>query len=297
MRLCCTILALFLALLGAAQNMPAVHLGAGGRTRDFLVYVPGKLGTGLHPLILLLHGRLGTGSGMVRLADFRAIADREGLILVYPDGVDRSWNDGRVSSPAYKKGIDDVDFLNRTIAYMLQHYPVDSTRIYATGMSNGGFMSSRLGDELTHRLAAIAVVAASVDEDEKPTTTPLPVLYIQGTKDPLVPFNGGDIRGGTILSHQKTLERWVAIDGCDPTPVVVTRPDSVGDGTTVTQQTYTNPRTGIQVVGITIAGGGHTWPSGWPYLPKSIIGITSRNLNANEAIWAFFRRYRRAATD
>ncbi|TDW96756.1 alpha/beta hydrolase family esterase [Dinghuibacter silviterrae] len=290
MRFCYTILALFLALQGGAQN--AVHLG----TRDFLVYVPKRITSGAHPLILVLHGRLGTGSGMVRLADFRPIADREGVILVYPDGIDRSWNDGRTSSPAYKKGVDDVDFINRTIDYMAAHYPVDSTRVYVTGMSNGGFMTSRLGDELTKRIAAIAVVAASVDKDEKPATIPLPVLYLQGTKDPLVPFKGGAIRGGTILSHQETLDRWVAIDGCDPAPVVVTRPDSAHDGTTITKQTYTNRQTGIQVVGITVEDGGHTWPGGWPYLPKAIIGITSRNLDANEAIWEFFRLFRRVSS-
>lgn len=294
----------FLAIVMACllNGMTEVHLQVQGRDRTFLVYVPAgitpadapKAIRGGAPLALLLHGRLGTADGMVRLADFRPMADREGVILVYPQGINRSWNDGRESTPAHKQGIDDVAFIDQVITYMIKHYPVDSTRVYVTGMSNGGFMTSRLGCALTRRIAAIAVVAASMsDETPCKPALPLPVMYIQGTKDPLVPYGGGDLKGEPIDSHQQALDRWIAKNGCTPNPAASYRADSVGDGTTVTRRIYTNPETGISVVDITIVNGGHTWPGGWPYLPKSLIGITSRNLDANEAIWEFFRRYRR----
>ena len=155
-------------------------------------------------------------------------------------------------------------------------------------------MASRLGCALSGRLTAIAVVAASMDQDPpcRPET-PLSVLYIQGTKDPLVPFNGGEMQkgaGGMVDSHRQVLDRWIAIDGCPGGPVITHLRDSVGDGTTITREEYTNPANGIKVVGYTVEGGGHAWPGGWAYLPKLFIGVTSRNLNACEAIWAFFKQ-------
>ena len=296
--------------LSAPGQMTTVHLQVQGRDRTFLVYVPAGAATapGATPdaktpaqaLLIALHGRFGTGSGMVRLADFRPLADREGIILVYPDGIDRSWNDGRLKTPAHEKGIDDVAFIGHLMDYMITHYPVDSTRMYVTGMSNGGFMTSRLGCTLSQRIAAIAVVAASVDRDPPCTPAlPLPVMYIHGTDDPIVPYEGGEIKRGSgayIDSQQQALDRWSAVDGCDKNPRTTTLRDSVGDGTTIKTSVYTNPSTGIEVVGITVVHGGHTWPGGWPYLPKGLIGITSRNLDANEAIWAFFRKYQRVAS-
>jgi polyhydroxybutyrate depolymerase len=176
---------------------------------------------------------------------------------------------------------------------MIGHYPVDSGRIYVTGMSNGGFMASRLGCTLSNRIAAIAVVAASVDQEPScQPTRPLSVLYMQGTKDPLVPFEGGEMQkgaGGMIDSHRQVLDRWIALDGCSTRPVISHLPDSARDGTTITREEYHNVASGIKVVGYTIEGGGHAWPGGWAYLPKLFIGVTSKNLNACEAIWAFFK--------
>jgi polyhydroxybutyrate depolymerase len=269
------------------------HLTWDGLNRTFLVYLPKDEPQGVKlPVIFALHGRFGTPEGTVKLADFRPIADREKVILVYPAGISHSWNDGRLKTPAHKKNIDDVGFLNQLMTYMIRNYPVDSTRIYVTGMSNGGFMTSRLGCALSNRVAAIAVVAASIGEDSAcQPERPVSVLYMQGTKDPLVPCYGGEMElgaGGMIDSHRQVLDRWIAIDGCANRPVVRHWPDSAGDGTTITREEYVNTASGARVVGYTIEGGGHAWPGGWAYLPKLFIGVTSKNLNACEAIWAFF---------
>jgi polyhydroxybutyrate depolymerase len=159
-------------------------------------------------------------------------------------------------------------------------------------MSNGGFMTSRLACELSDRIAAIAVVAASMDQDEsyQPKNS-MPVMYVQGTKDPLVPFAGGPMKrgaGGAIYGHEDVLKKWAAIDGCKDQPEVITLPIKVNDGTSVTEEKYKNPH-GAEVIGYTITGGGHTWPGGTQYLPKVIIGPLSRNLDACEVIWEFFK--------
>ncbi|MBS1527753.1 MAG: prolyl oligopeptidase family serine peptidase, partial [Bacteroidetes bacterium] len=168
-----------------------------GIEREFVTYLPVAMNAGDKlPVIILLHGRLGTASGQMRFADFRPIADREKIIIVCPQGIDRSWNDGR-DTPAHKKGINDVKFIDELISYIIKTYNADERRVYATGMSNGGFMTSRLACELSNRIAAIAVVAASMDKDMvsyKPIKA-MPVMYIQGTDDPLVPFAGGEMKG------------------------------------------------------------------------------------------------------
>ena len=284
-----------------AQKAPKQdsHITVDGIERSFFVYLPSgtdPVKGGKMPLLCVLHGRLGTPSGTLKLADFRPMADRDNVILVYPAGIDKSWNDGRPSTPAYKKNIDDVAFIDQLITYMIRNYTADSTSVYVTVMSYGGFMTSRLGCALSRRIAAIAVVAASVDQgtDCHPAR-PVPVMYIQGTKDPLVPFDGGELKkgaAGVIDSHQQALDRWIAIDQCDPVPRTTHMEDSASDGTSLTRVEYTNATTGVKVVGYTVVNGGHTWPGGWPYLPKMIIGITSRNLNACEAIWDFFKQYR-----
>ncbi len=169
-------------------------------------------------------------------------------------------------------------------------------RVYVTGMSNGGFLASRLACELPGRIAAIAAVGASMDkyQDYHPTK-PIPVMYIQGTKDPLVPFDGVIKRMGgrsVIYSHADMLKLWVDADACDERPVVTNLPDNAGDGTSVTREEYINTKTGIKVVGYTIVNGGHTWPGGTQYLPKMVIGSVSHNLDACEAIWDFFKGYK-----
>ena len=266
-----------------------------GLKRDFITYIPaGANKADKLPVIISLHGRLGTAAGQMKFADFKPIADRDNVIIVCPQGVDRSWNDGR-ETPAQKKGINDVKFIDQLITYIINNYNGDAKRIYVTGMSNGGFMTSRLACEMPDRIAAIAVVGASMDEgmNYRPTK-PVPAMYIQGTKDPLVPFAGGEMKkgaGGSIYSHEEMLKQWAVIDGCDNKQVVTNLPALINDGTTVVKEEYTNGK-GPKVIGFTIVGGGHTWPGGSQYLPKFMIGPVTKNLNACNEIWEFFKENR-----
>jgi polyhydroxybutyrate depolymerase len=276
----------------ALAQQKAEHITIDGLNREFISYLPkGANKTDKLPVIISLHGRLGTAAGMVKFADFRPIADREKVIIVCPGGIDRSWNDGR-ETPANAKGINDVKFIDQLITYIIKTYNGDAERIYVTGMSNGGFMTSRLACELNSRIAAIAVVAASMDEGMSyQPVKPMPVMYIQGTKDPLVPFKGGLLKkgaGGSIYSHKEVLKKWAAMDSCNSKPIITRLPIKVDDGTSVIKEEYSNPN-GLRVIGYTIVDGGHTWPGGSQYMPKFVIGSVTKNLDACEDIWSFFK--------
>jgi polyhydroxybutyrate depolymerase len=291
------ILYTLLFILGMTTNIASAqqkteHIVVDEKSREFITYIPpGTNPEDKLPVIISLHGRLGTAERQMKSANFIPIADREKVIIVCPQGINRSWNDGR-ATPAHKKGINDVKFINQLISYLINTYHADATRIFVTGMSNGGFMSSRLACEMNNKIAAIAVVAASMDkdEDEQPVKG-IPVMYIQGTEDPLVPFNGGMMEKGAegnIYSHDEVLKKWAAINKCNNKPVISYLPVKVDDGTSIIKEEFSNS-SGVRVVGYTIVGGGHIWPGGPQYLPKFVIGKGTKNLDASEEIWAFFK--------
>jgi polyhydroxybutyrate depolymerase len=279
-----------------------VNLTVDGNARSFIIYLPeGYNNAEKMALIFAIHGGSGTPEGMMKIAEFKTIADEDKVILVYPSGIQKNWNDGRPTTPN-ELGINDISFFNEMCDHMINNYSVDVTKIYATGISNGGFMSSRLGCELSNRFAAIAVVAATMEA----TTIapgcnperPVPAIYIHGTTDPLVPFLGGEMTaggtaGGTILSHFQTIEKWVTINRCNAIPIVTDLPDISDDGTTIKQRVYAGGTDGSEVVSYVILNGGHTWPQGYQYLNELIVGKTSQDMNACEVIWAFFKRFKR----
>ncbi len=279
--------------LGAAPNDPAGALISGGRVRTYRIHVPASYRPGRPvALVLAFHGRLGTGQGMARLTDLDATSDRHGFIVVYPDGVDRSWNDG-LPTPAAQAGVDDVAFVRTLIASLEGRYSIDARRIYATGLSNGAMFTELLGCELAGTLAAIAPVAGSLPTPVAASCSPrapLPVLLFGGTSDPFVPYDGGELRSdvGTVLSAPATFARWSALDGCTGPSSSRARPPRVQDGTSVTVTREGGCPPGVAVQLDTIVGGGHTWPGGWQYLPAVIIGPTSRQIDASETIWSFF---------
>jgi polyhydroxybutyrate depolymerase len=225
---------------------------------------------------------------MFRLADFKSIADKEKFIVVCPASK-RMWHDG-----ADNKGINDVKFIDQLISYMIEKYHGDPARIYVTGISNGGFMTTRLACEIPNRIAAIAVVAATLDVDEGyDLKSPMPVIYMHGTNDPIISYNGGKLFGRKMYSHREVVERWVTKNECYSEPIETDIPDSKENVTPIFKQEYLNKTTGIKVVSYTIENGGHTWPGGRQYFPEFIIGKTARNLNACQTIWDFFKGYKK----
>jgi polyhydroxybutyrate depolymerase len=258
-----------------------------GIKRSFLTYVPASNNTDKMPLVISLHGGFASPKSMFHLADFRPVAEREKFVVVCPASK-HFWHDG-----ANLHGIDDVKFIDHLIDYIIKTYHADPGRIYVTGISNGGFMTTRLACQLHNRIAAIAVVAATLDVGEGyDLEKPMPALYMHGTKDPIVSFEGGKLFGRSIFSHKAIVDKWIAMDGCSKEPHITNIPDKAQDGTSILEEEYLNSSTGYKVMSYTIKNGGHTWPGGWQYFPKFIIGKTTHNLNACEEIWAFFKQYR-----
>lgn len=274
----------------------------GGLERTYVLHLPrARDPKKPAPLVLALHGGSGTGEGFPRLTHhgFDDLADRDGWIVVYPDGVGKSWNDGRrvEKIEASRKNIDDVAFIAALIDELASKHDVDTKRVYATGISNGGFMSQRLARDLSSRIAAIAPVAASLHIDDDVATVPsraVSVLAINGTKDPLVPFEGGSVhflrqQRGRCRSTRETIDWWVKTDGCAGEPDV-TEKDG-GDGMRVRREIHSGGRDGSEVILYEIQGGGHTWPGGVQYAPEFLVGKTCREVDANRVIWDFFARH------
>jgi len=274
-----------------------LRLEVGGRERTYLLHVP-PAARGPRPLVVLLHGRLGDGAGEARLSDFDPIADSVGALVAYPDGFRRSWADGRLGTPADRRGIDDVAFFRALVRDIASREPVDSTRIYVAGMSNGAFMTERLVCDAADLVAAAGVVAGTLSDSlagRCHPSRPVPVMLMNGTADPLVPYDGGELSGGRghSLGVAETVARWATWNGCAEAPERRTLPDTARDGTTVTEERYGHCRDRAEVVELTITGGGHTWPGGAQYLPARFIGPASRNLDGSRTLWTFFAEHHR----
>jgi polyhydroxybutyrate depolymerase len=271
-----------------------------GRKRTLRVYVPPARGGPL-PVVLVLHGGGGTGGGMEWLTrrGFNRIADRDGALIVYPDGIGHGWNDGRSARrSAAEAAVNDLAFLRALPLELAALHPVDRTRLYVTGISNGGMMSYRLACDAAEVFAAAAAVAANMAVELAGAcqpARPVPILIMSGVDDPIMPWKGGAIRvlwmtRGTVLSAGESAARWLALDRCgalEPQPLIEADP---ADGTVAAPRSA-HCAQGSEVRLYEIRGGGHTWPKGEPYLTTRLVGRVSQALDANETLWAFFRQH------
>ena len=203
-----------------------------------------------------------------------------------------TFNGGNCCGQAAANGVDDVEFTRRLLDDVAGACSIDSKRVFATGMSNGGIMAYRLASELSERIAAIAPVGGPMGTKGCRPGRPVSVIHFHGTDDAFAPFQGGRGRGlsGTsFFSVDHSIAAWVEADGCDPNPVTIRLPDTTDDGTTVTRTTYGQGKDGAEVVLIVIEGGGHTWPGREPRLAS--LGKSTRDISANDLTWEFFQRH------
>jgi polyhydroxybutyrate depolymerase len=267
-----------------------------GLQRTYTLYTPSSYdGTRALPLVIALHGGKGNSERMSDLTHLSQLGEQEGFFVVYPNGYENRWADGRGTTPADKAGINDVGFISTLIDRLLGEYKIIPQQVYVTGISNGGHMAYRLACELSQKIAAVAPVAANVVQNIVASCDPkrpVPVLQLHGTEDPFGPYLGGEVNGGGFtLSAEASVAFWASRNGCLAEPSSENLPDTVQDGTTVTVSSYQSCQQDADVQLYTIVGGGHTWPGGLQYLPERIIGKTSRDIDANEIIWMFFKEH------
>jgi polyhydroxybutyrate depolymerase len=225
------------------------------------------------------------------------------MVLVFPEAVNKQWCDGRIKGSGPRRAHDDVGFISRIIDSMIERYGIDSTRVYATGISNGGFMSICLAMDLSDRIAAIAPVAAQIPVAlaSKAPQLPISVMMVNGTLDPIVPFDGGHVRlfrfgrsRGEVLSTSSTVERFRRLDNCNDAPETSVLPDvDPSDGTRVEVERYAGCANRTEVILFKVVGGGHTWPGGSHSLNSRIVGPLCRDMSASEMILDFFLRHAR----
>ena len=249
------------------------------------------------PLVLVFHGLLETSGEMVGLTGFSHLADQKGFIVVYPDSIGRHWNDGRGTTALAPRDVDDVGFVAALIEHLKDTLAIDPTRIYATGMSNGGMFVQRLACELSGQLAAIGPVSGTMAKNIATQCTPqqrVSVVEFHGTKDAFVTWDGGSVRalGGKVLSVPNTMTRWTQLDGCHSTPPA-TFDDFAREPRNalgVRRVAYGPCPEGIDVVLYVIGGGRHHWPHRIGGHLVSM-GRGNQGIDATEAMWDFFARH------
>lgn len=282
------------ALPAAADRLERVSIRLDGYTRSYLKYVPDSaLNAGPRPLVVVLHGGGGTARGLVRLTRqrFNRLAARDGVIVIYPDALDKVWDfgEGQISN-ALDRRVNDLRYFAAVLEQVRTTHSIDNERIFATGMSRGGQASFFLACKMPGRFRAIAPVVMPLPaylEDDCRGIPPTGLLVMNGTADPIVPYDGGWImlrnqRRDQVLSTDRTEAIWRQLNGC--TGAAQSR--QVG---AVTIRESSGCR--APVLRYRIEGGGHTWPGGGQYLPRFLIGPTNRDINAADEIWTFFRRF------
>ncbi len=309
---------IFSAPLMAADKDYSFKLN--GYKRAFSVHTPPsyKYGDRL-PVIMVLHGGGGNNKQVVEQTKMNETADKYGFIVVYPEGIGRkfhTWNAGACCGKAKDKNVDDVAFISRVIDKISKLYNIDEKRVYATGLSNGAMMSYRLSCELSDRITAIAPVAAQNINIPCNAKRAVPTIHFHGTADICARYDGGQCGGcfadifrsiGIPMNKKlwecppvlDTIENRAKEFSCNAVPEIVYRK---GD---VTCQRWAGCSGGAEVELCSIENGGHNWPgrvsapSNCVSRPngkickarKKSMGHVTRDINVNEAIWAFLSRF------
>ena len=280
-------LLIYLPLLTLGQQTINSSIIHGGLQRDYTLYIPASYSAGTEvPLVFNFHGYTSNAFQQMLYGDFRIISDTEGFIIVHPEGtLDNSgishWNVGWGGST-----VDDIGFTEALIDSLSAIYSIDNSRIFSTGMSNGGFMSYQLACELSDRIAAIASVTGSMNIgwfNSCNPNHPMPVMEIHGTLDPTVSYNNSSF----TESIPDIMGYWQNFNNCNSTPIITNVPDiNSNDGCTVEHQIWENGTNGASVEHYKIIDGEHSWPGA--IFPN---GTTNQDINAAEKIWEFFDKY------
>jgi polyhydroxybutyrate depolymerase len=272
------------------------------RQRRYEVQLPTPTPTEPMPLILAIHGATDSLETYRKVANLEPLAKREGIIVVYPVGTPLGnillWNAGACCLPGLHDRPNDVDFLLRVLADVEQRFPVDRTRVYAVGMSNGAMMTYRLATEAPAQFAAVATVAGPMALRQFHPKAPISIMHIQSKDDPILPFAGRRLPPIPLPSGQKTVQRWVDYAHCPDKPVIETVRHAPPDEPAAWQATRErwSPCAGdTEIVLWQLEGAGHVWPGGYqPPRVRQLMGGEYHVIDASQEIWQFFQRHRLA---
>ena len=252
------------------------------------------------PLLVGLHGGVGWGTQFEANSGFDRLAEANGFLVVYPDGIGigrnqdrlRTWNAGLCCGPAQRNGVDDVAFVSQLIDEISRTHHVDPDRVFLTGHSNGAMLSYRLACELSDKVAAAAVVAGTLAVQPCAPSRPVSFMEIHGTADRNVPIDGGagdrSISQVDYPSVRTGIATMASLAGCAAEPSVAT----AGDLTTTTWSGC-DAATTVKLVAIT--GASHAWPGSTP-TRLNVAGSPYPDYDASREIWAFLSTHPRAGS-
>jgi polyhydroxybutyrate depolymerase len=294
-----------LTAIGSATSATAepLTLTHQGIERSAWLHQPPATGDGPRPLIVALHGlsqsaeNLRGGQGCCSL-QFDAVADREGLLVLYPQAVDLRWSYGRpIVSAMPSVGdvpVDDLGFIRALIDDLVTRKLADPARIYVTGVSRGGLMAYTLACALADRIAAVVPIISGMSdlqrEDCRPTR-PIPILVIAGTDDPIQWYDGALAALGRLLSVPETMELWRVLHGCTRQDARLLTHRERSDPTRLVRVDWLDCKSGAPVSLYRVQGGGHQVPSFTASSDETPgrFGRRNRDIETVEEIWTFVK--------
>jgi polyhydroxybutyrate depolymerase len=276
-------------------------IAADGMRREFSLIVPDKT-NGPWPLLIVLHGG-GGGQAAARVRRYTRFDEwvgRENYAVAFPLAVAGGWNDGRRGADLNLRGeIDDVEFVAAMIEQLVSEGTADPARVFVTGASNGGMMAMRAACELGDKIAGIGVVIANLPVDWECRAKRVPAVFIHGTDDAFMPYEGGQVAAGKtqkdlgeVRSVDATIEVFKRANGCTGVKDTKTLDEVGRDKTAVVVTDYECADAALRQ--IEVQGGGHTWPGAREsVLTDWVLGNTSEEVNATAEIWNFFKAQER----
>ena len=282
-----------LFLLGGAENKMAPKkdkINIDGKKREYYVSLPENTSKPI-PLIINFHGFLDRAINQKEFSQMDNYAHQNGVGVVYPEGVKRSWNVGK----AILSNENDIGFVNALIDSVSSKYNIDSDRIYACGFSNGGTFSYELICSLSNKIAAFGSVGGNFSINKKRVCNidrEIPLIHIHGTKDRLQEYNKSD---RDFLSTIESFNFWVKYNQLDKTIVENITDVHKKDRTTVEKYTFYKNNSDTKVIHFKVENGGHLWlgsPMGDRFLERLLFGRNNHEINSSKELVDFFLKYK-----
>jgi polyhydroxybutyrate depolymerase len=296
---CIGVAVLTVASLHADEGDEVIRLQHQGLERTAVLHQPARTATPA-PLVLALHGR---GQNTKQLRDalkLDAVADREGVAVLYPDAVDLIWSYGRpINPPGPMVGsdpVDDIGFIRRLLDDLVSRKIADARRVYVVGSSRGGLMTFTLACTLDDRIAAAAALITGMTDhqrDECRPARPVPMLALAGTNDRTQGYDGWLLAAGRLLSVPETMEFWRTLHGCAQQDARLLPHRDITERTRILLVEWSECKSAARLRLYRVEGGGHQLPSLEPIepTPPTKWGLRNSDIDTAEEVWAYFKDY------